>query len=94
MTDLPKPQTHLNSDVNLLRRERNRYAAAALVLITIAIAVSWPRRLQRYREHKALNTELLDLQAQINSMQRTTIDNQKEIISMQDEIRRLQNSRP
>jgi hypothetical protein len=80
--------------VDRLRRERNWFAAAALVLITIAIAVSWPRRLQRHREHLALNTELLDLQARINSMQRTTIDNQKEIISMQDEIRRLQNSRP
>jgi hypothetical protein len=94
MTDLPKPGTHLISDVDRLRRERNRFAAVALVLVTIAIAVSWPRRLQRTREHRVLNTELLDLQAQINSLQRTTIDNQRAISSLQDEIRRLQTSSP
>lgn len=94
MTELPSTKTRLCLDAGQLRRERNRFAAAALVLITIAMAVSWPRHLQRHRDHKALNAELLDLQAQINSMQRTTIDNQREIASMQDEIRRFHTSRP
>lgn len=94
MTDLPNTTTHLCLGLGRLRRERNLFAATALLLIAIAMALSWPRHLQRYREHKALNTELLDLQAQINSMQRTTIDNQREITSMQDEIRRFHTSRP
>lgn len=75
-----------------LRRERNWFAVGAVAMIAIAMAVSLPRRVQRYRAHKVLNAELLELQSQITGLQSSIGDVQKKIIATQGEIRALQTS--
>lgn len=92
VTEPSHPENSTAAVVRKLRRERNWFTVGAVGMIAIAMAVSLPRRVQRYRAHKALNTELLDLQAQIGSLQGAIGETQKKIISVQDEIRKLQNA--
>lgn len=61
-------------------------------MIAVAMAVSLPRRVERYRAHKKLNAELLDLQAKIGGLQSTIGEVEKKILATQVQIRVLQTS--
>ncbi len=92
MAEQIQPDDLSDAVVRRLKRERNWFATGAVVMIAIAIAVALPRRVQRYRVHKGLNSELLDLQAQIGTLQRTIAETEKNITAAQLEIRNLQTS--
>jgi hypothetical protein len=72
-----------------LRRERNGFAVGAVAMIVIAMAIALPRRVQRYRMHKGLNSELLDLQTQIGGLQLNIKEVEKKITAAQQEIQNL-----
>jgi hypothetical protein len=77
-----------------LKRDRNRFAVGAVLMIAIAMALALPRRVRRYREQKAVNTELLELQAHIRVMQGRVVEVEQKITATQLEIKKLQSSSP
>ncbi len=77
-----------------LRRDRNRFAVGAVLMIVIAIAIALPRRVRRYHEQKAVNTELLQLQEEIRTTQGNIVEVEKKITAVQLEIKKLQSSAP
>jgi hypothetical protein len=64
--------------VGLLRRQRNLFAAVAVAsLLSIGLAV--PRKVANYRELKAVNEHLVELQAAI-------VDSQRQLLSVEGQI--------
>lgn len=92
MTDHLQPEVVSDTIARKLRRERNWFAVGAVAMIAIAMAVSLPRRVQRFRAHRAMNNELLELQAQIGAAQNGIREVEKKITATQQEIRKLQMS--
>lgn len=78
-----------NGEAGRLRRQRNLFAAAAaLALASIGLAV--PRKVAQYRELKAANAHLVELQAAIVDTQRQIRAAQEDIVGYQDTIRAWQ----
>ena len=71
-----------NENIDRLRRQRNLFATlAALLLASICLAV--PRKLATYRELKAVNARLVELQLAI-------VQKQQQIRETEDRIERTQ----
>jgi hypothetical protein len=76
-------------EIGRLRRQRNLFAAvAACALASIGLWV--PRKLANYRELKAANAHLVELQASIVSAQRKIMTAQEEIQGYQQTVRAIQ----
>jgi hypothetical protein len=88
--------TYSNGSVDELadraRRQRNWFAVGAVAMFALAMAVSLPRRVQRYRLQYGLNRELIGLQAQIGELQRHITEVEKKITAAQQEIKMLNSS--
>jgi uncharacterized protein YlxW (UPF0749 family) len=66
-----------------LRRQRNALATIAVAVTCLMLAVALPRRIRDYRQQRAMQHELVKLQAAIVSVQ-------SQIRRVQDEIRQAQ----
>lgn len=70
-------------NITRLRRQRNMLGVAAVVITLTGIAISLPQALERRRQLKAANTELLQLQAEL-------VAAQQQIVKVQADIRQVQ----
>jgi hypothetical protein len=73
-----------------LRKERNLFAAGAVVSIVVSIGGSLPHFLKKHNELKRLNDEIVSLQATIVANQSATREAQAAIVKTQQEIVQLQ----
>jgi hypothetical protein len=78
-----------DEDVTRLRRQRNLFATIAICSLA-SIGLSVPRKISNYRELKAVNAHVVELQASIvyTQQQIQTVENR--IIGIQLEIRKQQ----
>jgi hypothetical protein len=78
-----------DAGIGRLRRQRNLFAAVAIFsLASIGLAV--PRKIANYRELKAANSHLVELQTGIVDAQRQIRAAQEEILGYQQTIRAWQ----
>ncbi len=77
-------------DVNLriqrLRRQRNAALAFAVIALAAGVGLSLPRSLARYRELRAMQAELVNLQSVINSIQEQNLREQVRLREVQGQI--------
>ena len=66
----------------MLRRRRNRMAAAALAIVAVSL-LALPERLRSYREQQAAEARLIALQAEI-------VERQHDLGNVIDQIRRAE----
>jgi hypothetical protein len=75
--------------INRLRKQRNLFVTLA-VLSVASMGFAVPRKVASYRELKAINAHIVDLQAAIVDNQRQIRDVQDQILKAQQEIRKQQ----
>jgi hypothetical protein len=73
-----------------LRKQRNLFAAGAVVSLVASIGGSLPHFLVKHNELKRLNDEIVSLQATIVTNQSATREAQAAIVKTQQEIVQLQ----
>ena len=71
--------------IGRLRRQRNLCAALAVCSVA-SIGLALPHRVSSYRELKAVNEHLIELQAAIVQNQQQTRDAQAQILQVQREM--------
>ena len=76
----------LPGNLQRLRRQRNLAAVAAVIIAVGGMAVSLPRALERRRQLKETNAELLDLQHRLLALQAQIGDVQTQILQVQSGI--------
>jgi hypothetical protein len=78
-----------DAGIGRLRRQRNLFAAIAVCALA-SVGVAIPRKLSNYRDLKAANSHLVELQAAIVDAQRQIKAAQEDILGYQQTIRAWQ----
>jgi peptidoglycan hydrolase CwlO-like protein len=68
------------------RKQRNIFAVAAVLIIITGMAISLPQALERRRQLKAADADLVDLQSQLLTLQEQIRTVQAQIVQVQAEI--------
>jgi septal ring factor EnvC (AmiA/AmiB activator) len=73
--------------IGRLRRQRNLFATLAVCSVA-SIGFAFPRKIAAIREQKAVNAQLVELQTEIVQNQQQTRDVEKQILAVEQEIKK------